>query len=479
MVLQGLLGGAVGGASVNIVIRAIDNYSKEFKKLDTDVQKQMTSFQKLGLFLSKSGIGYAILAGAAIGFGISAVSSALKSERAVQQFNLALGDAANKMRIDLRRAARGMVSDFELINAANRGLALGIKQNDLIPLMEVAVARSKIFGSTVTDAFNDITIGIGRQSRMILDNLGIIVDLDKTYQIYAETIGKTASQLTDMEKKQALVNAVIAESEVLVKAQAFILETHADKLQRLNAQWQNLKNNVGLAILEFYDVVTAAELTDDTLFDMAVNITKLSGEVKMAEDNLRGLEESLSSMGKVTLKGELENLTKIADKENQIAELKRMYFDEDDSNKRESINNIIDLINKDLDKLQAIDNEYQATKKLEQAKASQFMGEKKGIEESIEDYKKRNQVTQQSWIDEKQRVKELTAEILKATTAAENYARVLQSQLLRSNITSRGTIEQPIPTGPNMTINIDNVNGIDGEGVSKNMLELLNTKIRI
>ena len=44
-----------------------------------------------------------------------------------------------------------------------------------------------------------------------MDNLGIVIDADNTYKAYAETLGKTASTLTDMEKRQALLSRLKGE----------------------------------------------------------------------------------------------------------------------------------------------------------------------------------------------------------------------------------------------------------------------------
>jgi hypothetical protein len=53
---------------------------------------------------------------------------------------------------------------------------------------------------------------LGRGSALILDNLGIVIDLEEAYESYAAQMGKTANQLTDVEKKQAMVNRVMRET---------------------------------------------------------------------------------------------------------------------------------------------------------------------------------------------------------------------------------------------------------------------------
>ena len=47
----------------------------------------------------------------------------------------------------------------------------------------------------------------------LLDELGIMVRLDEATQEYAKGIGKTANALTSFEKRQAFMNAVLAEGE--------------------------------------------------------------------------------------------------------------------------------------------------------------------------------------------------------------------------------------------------------------------------
>ncbi len=340
--VSGILGGAIGGAAVNIVIRAIDNYSKQFKKLDKSVKKQQTGFKKLTGFLKSSGLGYALLAGAAVGFGVSAVKAAVASEQAMQQFELAVGDAADTMLTDMRKASKGMISDFELVKNANAAMALGIKKNDIPALLEAATARAKVFGRTASQAFNDLSIGIGRQSRLILDNLGIILDLDTVYTEYATTVGKVADELTEMEKKQALVNSILEDSEGLVKAQIFLEETHADKLQRLSATYSNAKESIGLFMLEVFDEISGISASEEALknkidtmtgiegtydivaeavLDLSNREKELTDELKASNDAAKDLIDSLLNLSDITFKGERGGSLAIAEQKERIRQI--------------------------------------------------------------------------------------------------------------------------------------------------------------
>src|SRR5690606_17413735 len=100
-----------------------------------------------------------------------------------------------------------------LVKAANRSMLLGVADTaeEMSTLMQIAAERGQAMGISVTQAFDDIVTGLGRGSALILDNLGILVDAEEANRAYAETLGKTASALTDAEKKQALINAVLAQ----------------------------------------------------------------------------------------------------------------------------------------------------------------------------------------------------------------------------------------------------------------------------
>ena len=81
--------------------------------------------------------------------------------------------------------------------------------------MEISRASARAFGESVGFMFDSIVKGIGRQSKLILDNLGIIVSAEDAYRKYAASIGKSKDQLTEMEKKQAFLNATLEAGEAM------------------------------------------------------------------------------------------------------------------------------------------------------------------------------------------------------------------------------------------------------------------------
>ena len=47
-----------------------------------------------------------------------------------------------------------------------------------------------------------LSLGLGRQSRLYLDNLGIVVSAEEAYRNFGAAVGKSATDLDDAEKKR-------------------------------------------------------------------------------------------------------------------------------------------------------------------------------------------------------------------------------------------------------------------------------------
>lgn len=160
------------------------------------------------------------------------------------------GASGDEILSALNDAARGTVANSDLILSANRAMMLGLGSDSekLSNLLEVAAFRGRAMGLSTTEAFNDIVTGVGRASPMILDNLGIIIDSENVYKQYAESIGKSVKELTDQEKTQALLNAVIEEGNTQIEKAGGLTDDAAASYERLNAQSKNFLDEYKKAV---------------------------------------------------------------------------------------------------------------------------------------------------------------------------------------------------------------------------------------
>lgn len=263
-----------------------------------------------------TGLGRAVglLEGALAGIGLAVLArqayqlaeAGAQAERVGASFNeLArqAGTSGDAILQALRRASDGTVAETQLMLTANRAMMLGVADTaeEMARLMEVARFRGRAMGLDTTQAFNDIVTGIGRTSPLILDNLGLVLNLEQEYSQFAQSLGKTAKELTEAEKKQALLNAVLREGERQIRAAGGITRDTADDFEELRAATDDLKTSLGKMLADLGVWRTLAKEARG----VADNLTKSYGNLEAAatgygqslEEVLRPHEKFLALVG--------------------------------------------------------------------------------------------------------------------------------------------------------------------------------------
>lgn len=345
---------------VGILISAKDEASATIKNVKgnlSDLGKETGSVNDLTSAFS--GLGKAAgLVGIAIGaiqVGQAVVElaqlgvQAQRIEASFQTLTQQAGIAADGLLTSLQKASSGTIDNTELMLTANRALTLGVADStqELEQLMEVAIARGKALGLSAQQAFSDLVTGIGRISPLILDNLGIITGGEKVFEDYARSIGKSGDALSDTERKQALVNKVIAESRDLVSANAAAGNDAAASFERVAASFQNLKTDLGElfgpAIAAFASsLATAVDATSQAISNTSVtldlneaigNVQTFSASIQRSEAELSQYRDFLSQITvgsqeyadqqRVISDAELQLVTN----KRQLAAAQQSYFD--------------------------------------------------------------------------------------------------------------------------------------------------------
>ena len=161
----------------------------------------------------------------------------------------------------IEEASGRTVGELEAMTQANTAMRLGVAQTpeEFEKLTTAAIALGRATGRTATESVADLTTGIGRMSKLVLDNLGIVYDADTVFGEYAETIGKTAAALTDAEKKQALVNLALEAAKPLLDEHGNLIDDAASSYERLGVEgttaWNRIKKSADDAIGSSLDAV--------------------------------------------------------------------------------------------------------------------------------------------------------------------------------------------------------------------------------
>ena len=146
-----------------------------------------------------------------------------------------------------KTATDGTIDSLTLMKQANNAMLLGItdSEDQMADMFDVAQRLGRALGLDTVQSVESLVTGLGRQSKLMLDNLGIMVDTNKAYADHASSIGKTTAQLTDQERKTAFVNAAMKEANTLVGNLGEEQLTTADKIAQMNTAFGDLAINVG------------------------------------------------------------------------------------------------------------------------------------------------------------------------------------------------------------------------------------------
>ena len=166
--------------------------------------------------------------------------------------NLAGGTEKASIAVDkLRSATNGTMSQFDLFQQANNAMVLGVTKNsdEMAHMFDVAQRLGAALGKDTKQSVESLITGIGRQSRLMLDNIGIIVKSEEAYESYARELGVAKDDLTDADKKQAFLNATMEAAEEKLKRVGKEVLSYNAKLMIANARMADMRVAVGDALL--------------------------------------------------------------------------------------------------------------------------------------------------------------------------------------------------------------------------------------
>lgn len=226
---------------VSIVVALRDAASRGLKGVGSGLKKLGATAKNAAKELAKM----ALAIGAA-GFAVKKLAERATKFTGVQRAFTKQTHGNTGAIVQLRAAARGLITDYELMAGFNRAVTLGSAETttQFAQLTKTAIALGRALGVDATFALESLNLGIGRQSKLVLDNLGIIVKIEEANLKYATSIGKTVEQLTEAEKKEAFRTEAFRAANEAIAKMGGPAETAADSVARLFVQIGNLKDEL-------------------------------------------------------------------------------------------------------------------------------------------------------------------------------------------------------------------------------------------
>lgn len=271
-----------------------DKADKAFDKIEKEATKAAKATEKIGTAAAKAGKAGASFKqqiGDAVGRNFIAANVLQNTLIGLKDFTLQsfqaanaaqrLGDATDTLGARfgttgdaiveaIQKTSNFTINQMDAMRAANQAMLLGVAKSpeEFERLTKIAVQLGRAMGQDATKSVEDLTIGIGRQSRLILDNLGIMVNVEKAHQKYADSLGKDVDALTDAEKQQAFLNEALDQGEKKIAGMGDATLSQADKVERLTSRWADFQIEFGKAMQSASDSSGILDFLNDGLDEL-------------------------------------------------------------------------------------------------------------------------------------------------------------------------------------------------------------------
>lgn len=140
------------------------------------------------------------------------------------------------------------VSDDKILEYANLALMLELPASELPTIFNSAMRLGFAMGIPTEKAIESLCKGIGRQSRLVLDNIGIVFKASEAYTWFEEN--HNVKRLTDAQRRKAWIEYAIR----LVKEKAERLriasQSKKTRLEQLYADLTNARGKFGQKVLQ-------------------------------------------------------------------------------------------------------------------------------------------------------------------------------------------------------------------------------------
>ena len=385
-----LLTNALNGNKVALekVKNAVNAHIRSLKGLDKQTTKTSARTRILGgtIAVARSKL---LLFNFLLGLGVRQLgrfgAEASKVESMERAFNTLTGgtELSSEAMEKLQKATNNTMSQFDLFQQANNAMVLGVSKNsdEMAEMFDIAQRLGRALGRDTASSVESLVTGIGRQSRLMLDNIGIIVKSEEAYKAYAEEIGVSVDELSDADKKQAFLNATMESAREKIKSLGEEVLTNQDSYDKLKASSSNLATELGNTL---QPVLAGLSEKFSSIADSIAESLKVTRIANKEYD----MDASLQERREIVL-NRIEKVRRrinYLEKQGSLDVVTRAKFEDQISSEKVLLHNLERLIRKEKERaIQTNKEEQESIKKL----AEQKKKEKKQAEKAKEDEKLR------------------------------------------------------------------------------------------
>ena len=228
---------------------------KSLGELDRQSRKSAEGGKTLGQSLSSIKVS-AAAAGIAIAGAIAVIKKGfqfaregaeiLELKQAGESLAQSFGQSMSSIVRSIKEGSGSTISEMEAIGVATKALNLGVitSEKQFGQLAAVAEALGDRLGKSTAESMADVTQALTMMNSRALASAGITTDAEAIWKSYATSIGKSVKDLTDAEKRTALLE----DATKRLGGQAL---STADQFDRMAAAGQDASNRLKASWAQF------------------------------------------------------------------------------------------------------------------------------------------------------------------------------------------------------------------------------------
>lgn len=301
--------------SASVFEAAFAKEAEQFKGIDVPVNASGSALAVNGLADLNAGIqivklGYQTLKKVA-GEAFDIVLEGDKLTRIESRFAALatqVGIVSDVFKDRLVESVKGFVDDTRLLESASAAfIKLGKNAEQLPRAFEVARKTYQVFGGDIVENANKIIDAAETGNKKSLRSIGLYIDLEGAIKIYAKKLGTIPSLLTESQKEQARLNAILAEGETRfagVVPKAGTLSSFAQfkvALNDLNDEFSKLANSklggVFQTLADYAKVVVNSVSEGIKRIRPADSLDDINLRLKILKDKAEAYQKQLSDLG--------------------------------------------------------------------------------------------------------------------------------------------------------------------------------------
>ena len=250
---------------VEAIIKGLPGYLTGMGKMGKSTEKTQGIIGKIG-GIAKGAIGgfvkIGIAAGAAAIGGIAALGGAIFKlaadaapiagiKETFEDLTASMEGGSKAILAAMQEQSAGMIANTDLMKSYNlASLLIGESFTKQLPDAMKFVGKVALATGEDTGFLMDSLVrGVGRLSPMILDNLGITVNLTEAYEAFAKENGLVVSEMTKTEQQAAVMAQTMSKLAEKTAAMPDVAGSAQQAFGSFGVQMKNFKDELGLTVL--------------------------------------------------------------------------------------------------------------------------------------------------------------------------------------------------------------------------------------